>query len=91
MSDWLDKQKKSSGNFRQLLQKQIEKANPRRELNAEEAKRLEKLEAISDKLKRGENVQNRVPWTRLIAEEYAAIDTVLKQQKEITADKKTSL
>jgi hypothetical protein len=44
--------KKPSGNFRQLLQERIEKANLRRELTSEEAKRLAKLEAITDKLKR---------------------------------------
>ena len=59
MSEWFDSQKKSDGNFRQLLQEQIEKANPRRQLTAEEVKRLAKLEAITDKLKPGENVQNR--------------------------------
>ena len=53
MSEWLDNQKKSSGNFRQLLQERIEKANPRRELPVDEAKRLTKLEAIAEKLKRG--------------------------------------
>ena len=59
MSEWYDSQKKPSGNFRKLLRKRIDKANPRRILTAEEAKRLAKLEAIADKLKRGENVQNR--------------------------------
>jgi len=59
MSEWLDNRKKSSGNLRELLQERIEKANPRREPIAEETKRLNKLEAIADKLKRGENVQNR--------------------------------
>jgi len=48
-----------SNNFRQLLQERIEKNNPRRELTAEETKHLNKLETIADKLKRGENVQNR--------------------------------
>jgi hypothetical protein len=42
-----------------LLQERFKKANPRRQLTADEAKRLNKLEAICDKLKRGENVQNR--------------------------------
>jgi len=42
-----------------LLKKRIEKANPRRELTAQETKRLEKLAVIAEKLKRGENVQNR--------------------------------
>jgi hypothetical protein len=42
-----------------LLQERIEKANPRRELIAEEAKRLANLKAIAQELKHGENVQNR--------------------------------
>ena len=40
MNEWYDNQKKSSNNFRELLQKRIDKANPRRELTAEEAKHL---------------------------------------------------
>ena len=44
--------KKVNGNFRQLLQEQIERANPRGKLTTEEAKRLSKLEALADKLKR---------------------------------------
>ena len=58
MSELLNSQKQSIGNIRQLLQERIEKANPRRELTTEEAKRLNKLERIADKLKRGENVQS---------------------------------
>ncbi|MDB2510955.1 hypothetical protein N9X18_02140 [Gammaproteobacteria bacterium] len=58
MSEWYDSQKQSSGNFRKLLQERIEKANPRRELTAEEAKRVSKLEAIAEKLKRRKNVQS---------------------------------
>ena len=58
MSEWYDNQKKSNSNFRKLLQEQIEKANPRCNLSAEETKRLNKLESIADKLKRGENVQH---------------------------------
>jgi len=56
MSEWLDKQKKSSGNFLELLQERIEKAKLRRKLTTEETNRLRKLESIADKLKRGENV-----------------------------------
>ena len=59
MSEWFDNQKKSSSNFHKLLQERLATANPRRELSDEETKRLEKLEAIADWLKRGENVQNR--------------------------------
>ena len=59
MSEWCKSQKQSRSNSRQLLQERIEKANPRRNLTAVETKRLAKLEAIADKLKRGQNVQNR--------------------------------
>ena len=58
MSEWYDSQKQSSSNFRKFLNERIEKANPRRKLTAEETKRLAKLEAIADKLRRGENVQS---------------------------------
>ena len=59
MSEWYDNQKKSISSIRKLLQERTEKTNPRRNLTTEEAKRLAKLEAIADKLKRRENVQNR--------------------------------
>ena len=59
MSEWFDNQKKPSGDFLKLLEERINKANSRRKLTAEETKRLAKLETIADKLKRGENVQNR--------------------------------
>jgi len=53
-----------------LLQGRSEKANPRRDLTTEESKRLNKLEAIADELKRGENVQNSQLQTWLSEEEY---------------------
>ena len=59
MSEWLDNQKKPSDTFYQLLRERIAIANLRRELAAEEAKRLAKLGAIADKLMGGENVQKR--------------------------------
>ena len=72
MSEWYDNQKKrSSVNFRQLPQERIDKANPRRKLTVEETKRLNKLEAIAEKLKRGKNVQNRQLQTWLTEDEYA--------------------
>ena len=40
MSEWNDNQKKPKSNLSQLLQERIDKANPRRQLSAEEAKRL---------------------------------------------------
>jgi len=62
MSEWHDHQKKPSGNFRKLLQERIEKDHPRRHLTLEEVRRLSKLNAIADKLKRVENVlQKRKP------------------------------
>ena len=57
-----------------MLQERIEKANPHRELTAEENKRLEKLEGIADRLKRGENVKNRQLKTWLSEDEYAEIE-----------------
>tara|TARA_B100000427_G_C15041436_1_gene391311 strand:+ start:77 stop:268 length:192 start_codon:yes stop_codon:yes gene_type:complete len=59
MVEWYDSQKRLSRNPRKSLLERIEKTNPRRTLTSEETKRLSKLEAIADKLKRGENVQNR--------------------------------
>ena len=66
--------------MRQLLQERIAKANPRRELTTDETKRLAKLEAISKKLKRGENVQNRQLQTRLSDDEYAQIEAEWQEQ-----------
>jgi hypothetical protein len=47
MSGWYDSQNKPRRNFRQLLQKRIDEANPRRKLTAQEAKRRKKLETIA--------------------------------------------
>ena len=73
MSEWLDNQKQSSSNFRKLLQERIEKDNPRRELTAEEIKRLFKLEGIAEKLKRGENVQSSVGVTHYLHANYCKV------------------
>ena len=59
MREWNDSQSEAGSSFRKLLKERIEKANPRRTLTAEEQKRLTKLEGIVERLKRGENVQNR--------------------------------
>ena len=74
MSEWFDNQNKPSSSFRKLLQERIETTNPRRRLTAEETKCLAKLETIADKLKRGENVQNRQLQTWLSEEEYAQLE-----------------
>ena len=71
-----------------FLKERIEKANPRRKLNAEEAKRLAKLETIADKLKRGENVQNRQLQTWLLTDEYAQVDIEWQEQLEIREELK---
>jgi len=80
MIEWYDRQKKPSSNFRKLLQERIDKANPRRKLTAEETKRLAKWESIADKLRRGENVQNRQLQTWLSEEEYAQIEVDWQEQ-----------
>ena len=83
MIEWLDSQKKLSSNIRQLLQERIEKVNPRRKLTTEENKRLNKLEGIAEKLKRGENVQNRQLQTWLSEEEYEQIEYEWQEQLEL--------
>ena len=88
MSEWLDNQKKASGNFQQFLQERIEEANPRRKLNAEEVKCLAKLEAIADKIKRRENVQNRQLQTWLSDDEYAHIEAEWQEQLELREELK---
>ena len=88
MSEWYDNQKKPSSNFRKLLQVRIEKANPRRNLTAEEAKRLAKLEAIADKLKHGANVQNRQLQTWLSEDEYVQFEAEWKEQLELREELK---
>ena len=83
MSEYLDSQNHSLSSIRQLLQEQIEKANQRRELTTEEIKRLAKLEAIADKLKRGENVQNRQLQNWLNEEEYEQLEYEWQEQLEL--------
>ena len=88
MSEWLDNQGKPISNLLQLLQERVEKANPRRGLDANEAKRLAKLEAIADKLKRGENVQNRHLKTWLSGEEYEQLEYEWQEQLELRSELK---
>ena len=88
MSEWYENQKKSISSIRQLLQERIEKVNPRRNLNAEEAKRLTKLETIADKLKRGENVQNRQLQTWLSEDEYGQLEYEWQGQLELRSELK---
>ena len=76
-------QKNSSSNFHKLLQERIEKASLSRKLSAEESKRLNTLEAMADKLKRGENVQNRQLKTWLSEEEYEQLEYEWQEQLEL--------
>ena len=80
MIEWYDNQKKLNNNLRKLLQERIEKANPRRALTAEEEKGLSKVEALANKLERGENVQNRQLQTWLSKDEYALVDIEQEEQ-----------
>lgn len=52
MSERYDNQKNPNSNICKLLREKIDNDNPRRKLTAEETKRLSKLGAIADKLKR---------------------------------------
>jgi hypothetical protein len=74
MSEWYDSQKKPSDVFRKLLRERLDKANPRRKLSKAETTKLAKLEEIAERLKRGENVQNRQLQTWLSEDEYAQVD-----------------
>ena len=84
----IEQQNQLSSNLRKLLQKRIENANPRRELTSEEAKRLAKLETIADKLKHGENVQNRQLQTWLSEDEYAQLEYEWQEQLELRSQLK---
>ena len=88
MSEWLDNQKKPNGNLHKLLQERIVKANPSHNLTAEEAKRLAKLEVMAEKLRRGENVQNRQLQTWLSEDEYAQFKLEWQEQLELREELK---
>ena len=88
ISEWLDNQKQSIISTRKLLQERIENVDPRRKLSTEEAKRLANLESIADKLKRGENVQNRQLQTWLSEEEYEQLEYEWQEQLELRSELK---
>ena len=69
--------------FRKLLKEYFEKSHPRRNLTAEEARRLARLETIAEKLRRGENVQNRQLQTWLSEEEYEQLEYDCQEQLEL--------
>ena len=66
-----------------MLQERIEKAHPLCKLTSEEAKRLARLESMADKLKLGENVQNRQLQTWLSEDEYEQLEYEWKEQLEL--------
>jgi len=88
VSEWLDNQSKPSSSIHQLVQERIEKENPRRELTADETKRLANLGGIADKLKCGENVQNRQLQTWLSEDEYAQIEAEWQEQLKLREELK---
>ena len=88
MSEWYDNQKNPSRYILRLLQERLEKANPRHQLTTEETKRLNKLEGIADKLKRGENVQNRQLQTWLSKEEHEQLEYEWQEQLELRSELK---
>ena len=88
MSEWYDNQKQSISNIRQLLQERLDKTNPRRTLTADEQRRLSKLEAVAEKLRRGENVQNRQMQTWLSGDEYTQIEADWQEQLELREELK---
>jgi hypothetical protein len=74
LSEWYDSQKKPNGNFRKSLRERLDKTNPRRKLAKDETTKLTKLEGIVEKLRRGENVQNRKLQAWLSENEYEQVD-----------------
>ena len=75
-------------NFNKTLQPQIEKVNPGRRLTTEEAKRLAKFEAISYRLKGGENVQNRQLQRWLSEDENEQLEYEWQEQLELRSELK---
>ena len=81
MSEQHNSQKKPIVDFRKLLQERLDKVNPSRKLAKDETTKLAKLEGIAEKLKRGENVQNRQLQTWLSDDEYEQIAAEWDTQK----------
>ena len=71
-----------------MLQERIDKAKSRRQLTAEKVKRLAKLQIIDDKLRRGENVQNRQLQTWLSEDEYEQLEYAWQEQLELRSELK---
>ena len=59
MSEWQDMQKQPNTKLRDLLKSKKAETRKLSELSKTEQNRLVKLNAMLDKLRRGENIQNR--------------------------------
>jgi hypothetical protein len=88
MSEWYNSQNKPSSNVAKLLQERLDNVTPRRKLAEDETTKLAKLDAIADKLKRGENVQNRQLQTWLSDDEYEKIAAEWDTQKHFREELK---
>ena len=66
----------------------MNEANSSRQFTAKESKRLAKLESVADKLRRGENVQNRQLQTWLSENEYAQHEYEWQEQLELRSELK---
>ena len=78
-SELQNMQQKPIVDFCKFLQERLDKTNPRRQLAKDETTKLAKLEGIAEKLKRGENGQNRQLQTWFSDDEY---EQVAVQQAE---------
>ena len=81
-------QNRQDSKFCESLKERLEKTNLRRKLTAEETKRLNRVEAIAEKLKRGENVQNCQLQTWLSEDEYVQIEAAWQEQLELREELK---
>jgi hypothetical protein len=81
-------QKKPIVDFRKFLHERFDKTSPSRKLAKDETTNLAKLEGIAEKLKRGENVQNRQLQTWLSEDESVQVDIEWQEQLELREELK---
>ena len=84
-------QQKPIVDFGKFLQGRFDKTNPYRQLAKDGTTKLAKLEGIMEKLKRGENVQNRQLQTWLNEDEYEQVDIEWQEQLELREELKDKL
>ena len=83
MSQWQDLQQKPNTKLRDLLKNKKAKTRKLSELSKTEQNRLAKLNGMLDKLRRGENVQNRRLATWLTEAEYERFESDWESQLQI--------